>query len=268
MSNYTYQRTSRAHNKAQKYDSEFRNYSNLDKDNIKLGHYVSETDISIRMAFVRKVYSILTLQLIGTVISSYLVTYSYAVKFFFQTNPGLLLFTIALGFISLMALNYKAKSYPLNVILLSIFTLSESVLLGCIVSISHSTAVLQALILTLGIFIGLTVFTMQSKYDFSQIGPILALSAWGLLILSSVQMFIPFSSSNELKISVFAVFLFSGYIMYDTHMIMNRYTPDDYIIASVSLYLDVINLFIRILDILDKESRRNKNRRRAEQDSE
>merc|ERR1712166_1706923 len=50
--------------------------------------------------------------------------------------------------------------------------------------------------------------------------------------------------------SLMGALLFSGYILYDTSVIMLHMGPDDYIMASVSLYLDIINLFLYLLEIL------------------
>jgi FtsH-binding integral membrane protein len=44
--------------------------------------------------------------------------------------------------------------------------------------------------------------------------------------------------------------IFSGYIIYDTDNIIKRYTYDEYIWAAVSLYLDIINLFLSLLQVL------------------
>lgn len=44
--------------------------------------------------------------------------------------------------------------------------------------------------------------------------------------------------------------LFSAFIVYDTHQIMTRMGCDDYVIACIELYLDIINLFLMILDVL------------------
>jgi len=49
---------------------------------------------------------------------------------------------------------------------------------------------------------------------------------------------------------VCGVLVFTGYILYDTSMIIHRFGPDDYIIASVELYIDLINLFLFILSLL------------------
>lgn len=43
--------------------------------------------------------------------------------------------------------------------------------------------------------------------------------------------------------------IFSGFIVYDTETLIKRYTYDEYIWASVVLYLDILNLFLEILKI-------------------
>jgi len=44
----------------------------------------------------------------------------------------------------------------------------------------------------------------------------------------------------------------SGWIIYDTWQIMARLGPDDYILAVIDLYLDIINLFLFILDMFGR----------------
>ena len=48
----------------------------------------------------------------------------------------------------------------------------------------------------------------------------------------------------------------SGFIIYDTHMIMTRVSPEEYVIATIELYLDIINLFIQILKIVAELNRK------------
>ncbi len=44
--------------------------------------------------------------------------------------------------------------------------------------------------------------------------------------------------------------IFSLYIVYDVWEISKRLSPDEYITAAISLYLDIVNLFLHILRIL------------------
>lgn len=47
-----------------------------------------------------------------------------------------------------------------------------------------------------------------------------------------------------------AALIFCGYIIYDTDNLIKRYSYDEYIWAAVSLYLDIINLFLSLLTLL------------------
>jgi len=67
------------------------------------------------------------------------------------------------SFLTLFGVSFRRHVYPSNMILLGAFTVCESFLIGMVTSYMESRIVLQALILTSGVFIGLTLFTFQSK---------------------------------------------------------------------------------------------------------
>lgn len=78
------------------------------------------------------------------------------------------------GAIGFMLLTFwKRKSYPTNLIFLSGFTALEAYSISVITSFYDSKIVLTALIFTLGIFVALTLFACQSKYDFTSWMPYL-----------------------------------------------------------------------------------------------
>lgn len=54
----------------------------------------------------------------------------------------------------------------------------------------------------------------------------------------------------EFVISVAGAVIFCGFIIFDTHLIMHKLSPEEYILASVNLYLDFLNLFLYVLRIL------------------
>lgn len=66
--------------------------------------------------------------------------------------------------------------------------------------------------------------------------------------------FFPHSSTVELGYGIFGAILFSGYILVDTQLIMRHYHVEEEIAASISLYLDIINLFLSILRILNSQN--------------
>ena len=57
-------------------------------------------------------------------------------------------------------------------------------------------------------------------------------------------------SAFHLALAVGGAAVFSLYIVYDVYLISKRLSPDEYIAASINLYLDILNLFLHILRIL------------------
>ena len=50
--------------------------------------------------------------------------------------------------------------------------------------------------------------------------------------------------------AIIGTILFCGFIIYDTNNIIRKFGVDDFIIAAIELYLDVINLFLYLLALL------------------
>merc|ERR1712113_338731 len=137
---------------------------------------------------------------------------------------------------------------------LAAFTVVEAFTVGVLVAHYDTAVVLQAFFLTATV-IGLTLYTFQSKRDFSGWGAGLMSGLWILILGGIMFMFV----GGEVKQMAFAVggaLLFSGFIIFDTHMIMTRVSPEEYVIATIELYLDIINLFIQILKILSELNRK------------
>ena len=153
-----------------------------------------------------------------------------------------------------MLLTYwKRKSYPTNLLFLSGFTALEAYSVSVIVSFYNAKIVLEAVLLTAGIFVALTVFACQTKYDFTSWMPYLFGGLWALILFGFMAMFFPYNSTAELIYGALAALIFSGYILVDTQLIMRRYHVEEEIAAAISLYLDVINLFLAILRILNSQ---------------
>lgn len=222
-------------------------------DDFKFGGSVSEATLDIRMAFIRKVYAILTVQLLITAVLSSVSFFSKTYRTWIQSNSWLM-WTSLFGAIGFMLLTYwKRKSYPTNLFFLGGFTLLEAYSISVITSFYESRIVIEALILTLGIFVALTLFACQTKYDFTSWMPYLFGSLWVLILFGFMAAFFPHSSTVELIYGVVAALIFSGYILVDTQLIMRHYHVEEEIAAAISLYLDIINLFLAILRILNSQ---------------
>ena len=119
------------------------------------------------MQFIRKVYAILTVQLLFTTALSAVSFFSVPYRNWIQSNQWMMWVSL-FGAIGFMLLTFwKRKSYPTNLIFLAGFTGLEAYAISVITSFYESRIVLQALIFTLGIFLALTLFACQTKYDFT-----------------------------------------------------------------------------------------------------
>ncbi|PGH19666.1 hypothetical protein AJ80_03821 [Polytolypa hystricis UAMH7299] len=223
-------------------------------DDFKFGGSVAEATLPIRMQFVRKVYSILSVQLLVTAILSSVSFFNDSYRNWVQSNAWLM-FVSVFGALGFMLLTYwKRKSYPMNLLFLGGFTALEAYAISVVTSFYDSRIVLQALVLTLGLFVALTLFACQTKYDFTSWMPYLFFSLWFLILFGFMAAFFPMGSTMELIYGAIAALIFSGYILVDTQLIMRHYHVEEEIAAAISLYLDVINLFLAILRILNSQS--------------
>lgn len=133
------------------------------------------------------------------------------------------------------------------------FTGLEAYSISVVTSFYESRIVLQALIFTLGIFIALTLFACQTKYDFTSWMPYLFGALWVLVIFGFMAAFFPRTSGVELGYGIAAALIFSAYILVDTQLVIRHYHVEEEIAAAISLYLDILNLFLAILRILNSQ---------------
>lgn len=123
-----------------------------------------------QIEFLRKVYGIVATQLCFVALVSIVLISFENLQLFFQNNPSVLLFLLVATIINLLALYIKRLEYPTNFLLLGLFTLFESITIGTIVSFYDKIIVIQAVIITAVIVLGLTAYTFQTKRDFSGLG--------------------------------------------------------------------------------------------------
>uniref|UniRef100_A0A2K6PJJ0 Transmembrane BAX inhibitor motif containing 4 n=1 Tax=Rhinopithecus roxellana TaxID=61622 RepID=A0A2K6PJJ0_RHIRO len=191
-----------------------------------------------------KVYSILSLQVLLTTVTSTVFLYFESIRTFVHESPALILL-FALGSLGLIfALTLNRHKYPLNLYLLFGFCFNFTV------TFYDVYIILQAFILTTTVFFGLTVYTLQSKRDFSKFGAGLFALLWIVCLSGFLKLFF-YNETMELVLAAAGAFLFCGFIIYDTHSLMHKLSPEEYVLAAISLYLDIINLFLHLLRFLE-----------------
>lgn len=106
----------------------------------------------------------------------------------------------------------------------------------------------QALGLTGLVFLSLSAYTITTKKDFSFMRSFLIAGLIVVIAAGLINIFVG-STMAQLAISSISAMVFSGFILFDTSRIV-RGEETNYINATISMYLNILNLFISLLSIL------------------
>eukprot|EP00339_Tiarina_fusa_P027438 CAMPEP_0117031850 /NCGR_PEP_ID=MMETSP0472-20121206/22856_1 /TAXON_ID=693140 ORGANISM="Tiarina fusus, Strain LIS" /NCGR_SAMPLE_ID=MMETSP0472 /ASSEMBLY_ACC=CAM_ASM_000603 /LENGTH=325 /DNA_ID=CAMNT_0004740283 /DNA_START=88 /DNA_END=1065 /DNA_ORIENTATION=- len=214
-----------------------------------------------RNTFIARVYLILSGQLLVTAGSCFLFgLYPPLANYRMQNAPiltsipliGILASTIAWFRI---CTSVKARrEAPEKWWWLAIYTLGEAISVGFLSSFYTMRSVISAMGATL---------QQNPKYDLSQWGA--TLSSWAMVLFVYIMMgivqevgllpkgFLPYS---DMVFSAFASLLFSAFLAYHTKLIVGgkhtkyRMTEKDYVFGAMSLYTDIVNIFLNLLQLL------------------
>ncbi|KAG6426904.1 hypothetical protein SASPL_111143 [Salvia splendens] len=209
----------------------------------------------LRWSFIRKIYSIVSIQLLLTIaVAAVVVTVHPISNFFTTTTTGLVLYILLVitPFIVLCPLYSYYRSHPLNYILLALFTVTLAFAVGLSCSYTNGKVILEAFVLTAVVVVSLTLYTFWAArrgYDFNFLGPFLFGAIIILMLFGIIQIFFPMGKISTMIYGGLGAIIFCGYIVYDTDNLIKRYGYDEYIWASIALYLDVINLFLSLLSV-------------------
>lgn len=215
---------------------------------------MSFSEESIRKAFIRKVYLILTVQLAITMAFISLFVYHEPAKLWTLQNPWVAITAFVVMFAVLIVMaccgDIRRKT-PHNFIFLALFTVAQGLMLGIVTIRYDANEVMTAVGITCAICFGLTIFSLQTKWDFTMMGGFLFVGLLVVFIFGFVVALFPGSAARAVY-SACGALLFSLYLVYDTQIMMggkHRYSisPEEYIFASLNLYLDIINIFLFIL---------------------
>lgn len=111
--------------------------------------------------------------------------------------------------------------------------------------------IVQALLGTSVMVGGIALYAITTKRDFYRIGPMLFWALVALLVVMVLNIFIG-SSILSLSISYIAVLLFSVFLIHDIQETM--YTDIEPLDAALGIYLDILNMFVHLLNILGMDT--------------
>jgi len=236
---------------------------------------VATLGVSDRVAFLRKTYGLLGVALVGfAVLTAGMMRFATGASLRFSSwaFTGQLNWLIVIGLF--MAVGYVAQklamsqtSRSLQLLGLGIFVAAESALLqpllwvlilrfgdhemlrsGVLISGYAGSILMQAVVITLAIFIGLTLTVFITKKDFSFLGGILTIASFAVLGVILASMLFGFSLGALFCGAV--ILIMAGYILYQTSLVMSVFPPTGYVAAALMLFSTIATLFWYVLQLL------------------
>jgi FtsH-binding integral membrane protein len=156
------------------------------------------------------------------------------------------------AFAPLMLAQTMRDRFPANIGLTLLFTFVEGVWLSPLLFVAERATpgiIAQTGLLTGSTFAVLTAYAFLSRRDFSAWGGFLTVGLWVLIGTSLLMLFWP-NPAASLWIAGVGTLLFGALLVFDTWRLRNVYGPNDYVLAAVNIYLDLLNLFLFILRLL------------------
>lgn len=158
------------------------------------------------------------------------------------------------GYFGLLFLTYRLRNSAGGIVAVFGLTGFMGLTLGPLLS-AYLTAVpnggelvMTALGVTGLMFLGLSAYVLRTRKDLRSMGGFLMVGMFGLLAVILVGLFVDLSAF-QMAISAGVVLLMAGFILYETSAIIHG-GQTNYILATVSLYVSIYNVFVNLLMLL------------------
>ncbi|KAL1228773.1 Protein lifeguard [Trichinella spiralis] len=241
--------------------------ANVGKDNVEGGQdniAIHFNDSTIRSMFIQKVFLIVTAQLcvVSGVVA--LFTFNEHVKKYASEDRALQFLAFLFYFFSTLAIALNdeiRRRYPMNFVLLGVLTVSLAIMAGTIASMVKSEVVMIAATVTCLTCLLVALLAAFVKFDLTELLFPMYVIGIGLCVYGLVLMFFHtwfgISDVSHAFYSLLIIIFFLMYLAIDIQLIMGNkkysLSPEEYILAAMLLYVDIIHIFINYVSLLSME---------------
>lgn len=223
-------------------------------------HVADWDDKKVRHSFIRKVYSIISVQLLVTVGIVSVFTFVEPVSTFVKRNVALYYASFAVFLVTYLVLvccEGPRRRFPWNLILLSVFTLAMGFMTGTIASIHSTKAVVIAMVITAIVAIIVTIFCFQTKVDFTSctgLFCVLGIVVTVTGIITAIVLSFKYIYWLHMVYAAIGAIVFTLFLAYDTQLVLgNRkhtISPEEYVYGALKIYTDIVYIFTFLLQIV------------------
>ena len=203
-----------------------------------------------RASLVRRTYSLVFVSVLVTIAGVMFALSQPKVLETVAAHPWL---TMLATFVPLFLVMRAREQFPLNIALVFLFTFAMGLYISPMIYVfgqKQPGLITQAAMMTIGAFSVLTAYSFASRRDFSAWGSFFMVGLWVVIGGSLLNIFFFHNAAADLALASITILVFCGLLVFDTWRLRNVYGPDEYVLAAVQIYLDLLNLFLAILRVL------------------
>jgi len=210
-------------------------------------------------SFLSRVYGLMSVGLLITAVMAYFIAGSQPLMRMFGANPVMLIVLCVLefGLVLLLTWGIKWMSSATAMAGFIAFAVLNGVTLSSLLIVYTGASIASTFAICAGSFAALSIFGAVTKKELSWVGSFCFIGLIGLILAGIVNIFIQ-SSLVNFALGCIGVVIFAGLTAYDTQMLkrMGAMAMDGEsmrkfsIVGALQLYLDFINLFISLLQVL------------------
>ena len=229
----------------------------------KLSYQKEELSTTVNQVM-KNIFMLMSLALALTGYVSYLIMSNEEILIKLLSNTmvfhGLLIAELIM--VIVMSATINKMSFPAAMALFALYSALNGVTLSPLMSLYTEESITSTFFITAGTFGTMALFGYTTKKDLAGIGRILIMALIGIIIATIANIFIG-SSQMSMIINYVGVIIFVGLTAYDTQKIKEMtqksiqsgnesIIPKLSVIGALTLYLDFINLFIKLLKLMGK----------------
>ena len=197
-------------------------------------------------------------------LSMYMTLNSYSVIDFIDSHFELYMGACLISILMVFAIGFLVYKLPPLVakIIFIVYAADMGVLLTPTLLVYSLSSVISVFAATSVIYLALAIVGLTTKKDISKWGSMLTFTLLGIILYSAISYFFIHSSLNNIIIGAVFIAIFMGFTIFDNYRIKKQYNAfqgnpqlleKTSILSALSLYLDYINIFIRLLSIFGKK---------------
>jgi uncharacterized protein len=217
-----------------------------------------DIDVGLR-DYMLRIYNYMASGLALTGIVAYVAAYSGFYAAIARTPLVYLVMLAPLGFVLVLSYGINRMQASTAQALFWLFSAVMGLSMSMIFLVFTGASIARVFFITAGTFAAMSIYGYTTKRDLAQMGSFMMMGLIGIIIASLVNIFIG-STALQFAISVIGVIVFVGLTAWDTQRIRQMYFEVDHsdaqmagktaIMGALSLYLDFVNLFMMLLQLV------------------